>query len=165
MWKDESAETRARFRDIADHMKRQHMIEHPDYQYVPRRPGAAKRQSVRAQDCWCISRDINGGAQLYFHAVLKGDGLIDINDHFVSVLNNLDALHGPNGLAPMNTFSVVPDAMQPSEEPGNVVLNPLNLPQVVSDLSPIGTDWFGPGFLYSEVDGLLHLEGAEANMV
>lgn len=162
MWKEESAETRARFREIAEHMKREHMIQHPDYQYSPRRPGT-KRVSVRAHDCWCLSRDIlGGGASLFFHATAtsEGDGTLDINDNLVSLMNQQGAIQGPNGIARMPQFTVIPPAMRLASALNGVSIADLGLPQNITDFAPIEPDWFGPGFLYNEVNDLMRLDGA-----
>lgn len=162
MWREESAETRARFREIAEHMKREHMIQHPDYQYSPRRPGT-KRVSVRANDCWCLSRDsFGGGASLFFHATtgIDGDGWIDINDNLVSLMNHNEAIQGPNGVASQPRFTVIPPEMRATSALNGVSIEDLDLPKHITDFAPIEPDWFGPGFLYNEVNDLIHLDGA-----
>ncbi|KAI8899577.1 high mobility group box domain-containing protein, partial [Globomyces pollinis-pini] len=37
MWKQESAETKARFASLAEQEKKAHMLKYPDYKYRPRK--------------------------------------------------------------------------------------------------------------------------------
>jgi len=43
-WKNEDDETKASWTEKAEEVKRQHEIEHPDYQYTPRKPSEKKRR-------------------------------------------------------------------------------------------------------------------------
>ena len=46
-WKKESESTKARFITMAKQLKARHQIEHPDYQYQPRKPSEKKRRMTR----------------------------------------------------------------------------------------------------------------------
>ena len=43
-WKSESDEVKARYKQLADNIKTKHMLDHPDYQYAPRKPSEKKRR-------------------------------------------------------------------------------------------------------------------------
>lgn len=44
---NESEEVRARYTELAEILKRKHAIDHPDYQYAPRRPNQRRRRQPR----------------------------------------------------------------------------------------------------------------------
>lgn len=46
-WKDEKESTKARYINLAQKLKVKHFIEHPDYQYQPRKPSEKKRRMTR----------------------------------------------------------------------------------------------------------------------
>lgn len=46
-WKNETEEVRARYTELAEILKRKHAIDHPDYQYAPRRPSQRRRRASR----------------------------------------------------------------------------------------------------------------------
>ena len=46
-WKDEKESTKARYISLAQKLKVKHFIEHPDYQYQPRKPSEKKRRMTR----------------------------------------------------------------------------------------------------------------------
>lgn len=46
-WKNETESTKARYIGLAQKLKVKHFIEHPDYQYQPRKPSEKKRRMTR----------------------------------------------------------------------------------------------------------------------
>ena len=46
-WRDESEEVKDRFKALAEELKKQHLRDHPDYQYQPRKPTEKKRRMTR----------------------------------------------------------------------------------------------------------------------
>lgn len=46
-WKDETEDTKARYISLAQKLKAKHFLEHPDYQYQPRKPSEKKRRMTR----------------------------------------------------------------------------------------------------------------------
>ena len=46
-WKDEKESTKARYISLAQRLKLKHFVEHPDYQYQPRKPSEKKRRMTR----------------------------------------------------------------------------------------------------------------------
>ena len=46
-WQSESDAVKDEFRALAEKLKRQHFLEHPDYQYRPRKPSQKKRRMTR----------------------------------------------------------------------------------------------------------------------
>ena len=46
-WKNETESTKARFISLAQKLKVKHYLEHPDYQYQPRKPSEKKRRMTR----------------------------------------------------------------------------------------------------------------------
>lgn len=46
-WKDEIESTKARYISLAQKLKVKHFLEHPDYQYQPRKPSEKKRRMTR----------------------------------------------------------------------------------------------------------------------
>jgi len=49
-WNNESDAVRQKYTMLADELKRKHAIEHPDYQYAPRRPSERKRRATRVRN-------------------------------------------------------------------------------------------------------------------
>lgn len=47
LWKNESEEIKAHFRELAAEAKREHALKYPDYQYAPRKPCEKKRRNSR----------------------------------------------------------------------------------------------------------------------
>ncbi|KAF4769003.1 hypothetical protein HAV15_008980 [Penicillium sp. str.  len=93
-WNNESPEVRMQFTRLADDLKREHAIKHPDYQYAPRRPSDRKRRAPRI-------RTRNGGSCYNFNVPDDGS-LIDVDDIFMSDLSNDGLLFGPNGVEPIS---------------------------------------------------------------
>ncbi len=46
-WKNEAESTKARYINLAQKLKVKHFLEHPDYQYQPRKPSEKKRRMTR----------------------------------------------------------------------------------------------------------------------
>lgn len=46
-WKNETENTKARYINLAQKLKVKHFLEHPDYQYQPRKPSEKKRRMTR----------------------------------------------------------------------------------------------------------------------
>ena len=46
-WKNETESTKARYINLAQKLKVKHFLEHPDYQYQPRKPSEKKRRMTR----------------------------------------------------------------------------------------------------------------------
>ncbi|KAJ5425598.1 High mobility group superfamily [Penicillium sp. CMV-2018d] len=93
-WNNESPEVRMQFTRLADDLKREHAIKHPDYQYAPRRPGDRKRRAPRI-------RTHNGGSRYNFN-VPDDNSLIEVDDILMSDLSNDGLLFGPNGVEPIS---------------------------------------------------------------
>lgn len=81
------------FTRLADDLKREHAIKHPDYQYAPRRPSDRKRRAPRI-------RTSNG--ERYNFNVPNDGSLIEVDDIFMSDLSNEGLLFGPNGVEPLS---------------------------------------------------------------
>lgn len=47
MWRDESEPVKKQWKDKAENVKRQHLRDHPDYQYQPRKPHEKKRRMTK----------------------------------------------------------------------------------------------------------------------
>lgn len=99
-WNNESPEVREQFTRLADDLKREHAIKHPDYQYAPRRPSERRRRTPRARtNCLPFVH----GASHYQNADDEfDDQLISIDDKFMSLLSNNELLFGPNGVEPLS---------------------------------------------------------------
>lgn len=82
------------FTRLADDLKREHAIKHPDYQYAPRRPSDRRRRAPR-------TRTRNGGSRYNFN-VPDDNSLIEVDDIFMSDLSNEGLLFGPNGVEPIS---------------------------------------------------------------
>ena len=46
-WRDESEDVKNGFKELAEELKKQHLRDHPDYQYQPRKPSEKKRRMTR----------------------------------------------------------------------------------------------------------------------
>lgn len=96
------------FTRLAEDLKREHAIKHPDYQYSPRRPADRKRRTPRV-------RTNNGSTYYDFDAPYDGS-LIEVDDIFMSDLNDEDLLFGPNGVQPISTSFSHSERIQISDE-------------------------------------------------
>lgn len=94
-------------------MKRKHAINHPAYQYAPRRPHERRRRNVA-----CLTRDksVNAealqfmahdeeGAHFLDNEAVTQSGRIQIDERCLELLNQHDMLFGANGVQPF----AVPD--------------------------------------------------------
>ncbi|KGO71276.1 High mobility group, superfamily [Penicillium italicum] len=98
-WNNESPEVRKQFTRLADDLKREHAIKHPDYQYAPRRPSERKRRTPRARASFLpYARNVSQ----YQNFNDFDDELVSIDDKFMSELSNNDFLFGPNGVEPIS---------------------------------------------------------------
>ncbi|KAJ5124711.1 High mobility group superfamily [Penicillium bovifimosum] len=101
-WKNERPEVRERYTRLADQLKREHAVKHPNYQYAPRRPSERKRRGPRANAETIRYVDQEPAFQ---HALesserIGKDWYIEIDDKLVGMLNDKGLLWGPNGVAP-----------------------------------------------------------------
>ncbi|KAJ5152948.1 uncharacterized protein N7482_009426 [Penicillium canariense] len=103
MWRNETAEVRARFKDLADEKKRLHSQAHPNYQYAPRRPWERARRSpkIHASTVPFISA-FPGGQPRLTEAWNKTNGWIDVDGDFIDLLDHANLIYGPNTVAPYN---------------------------------------------------------------
>ena len=54
-WRNEDKAVKARFETLAKQMKAKHLLEHPDYQYKPRKPSEKKRRMTRRKQAALVS--------------------------------------------------------------------------------------------------------------
>ncbi|KAJ5854505.1 High mobility group superfamily [Penicillium rubens] len=84
-WNNESPEVREQFTHLADELKKEHAIKHPDYQYAPRRPSERKRRTPP-----------------FPYQLPAFYRTISIDDNFITELNDNGLLFGPNGVEPLS---------------------------------------------------------------
>ncbi|KAJ5780952.1 High mobility group superfamily [Penicillium paradoxum] len=106
-WNNESPAIREQYTQLADDLKREHAIKHPDYQYAPRRPSERRRR---------ITRNNTGGLNIlrndpHYQQMLKQAGsgsgneqFLSIDDNFLEMLDSNEILYGPNGVAPLEAI-------------------------------------------------------------
>ncbi|KAI9798912.1 MAG: hypothetical protein M1826_005615 [Phylliscum demangeonii] len=63
-WKTETAEIKARYQELAQFIKEQHRIQHPDYQYQPRKASERKRRKSRRKVAALNSEVVGDGLVL-----------------------------------------------------------------------------------------------------
>ena len=54
-WRNEDKAVKACFETLAKHMKAKHLLEHPDYQYKPRKPSEKKRRMTRRKQATLVN--------------------------------------------------------------------------------------------------------------
>lgn len=100
MWHNESEAVRENFKTLAEEMKRRHAIDHPDYQYSPRRPGEKRPQTFRYPvDRLPFLRGPRANALLNN----APNGLVEINNELIDCLDEMGLIQGPGGLGPLAT--------------------------------------------------------------
>lgn len=113
-WNNESPEVRKQFTRLADDLKREHAIKHPDYQYAPRRPSERKRRTTRPARANCPPHARYASPYQYLNAY--EDGSVPIDDTFMSELSNSGLLFGPNGVEPISAPYSHEECVQMSDE-------------------------------------------------
>ncbi|KAJ5427921.1 High mobility group superfamily [Penicillium cf. griseofulvum] len=108
-WNNETPEVRRQFTRLANDLKREHAIKHPDYQYAPRRP-EDRRRRTRPRATATVD-DFQSDPTEEFD-----DNLIPIDDEFMSILSNNGMLFGPNGVEPLPAPYSYGDRMEISNE-------------------------------------------------
>ncbi|KAJ5639777.1 uncharacterized protein N7484_007639 [Penicillium longicatenatum] len=158
-WRSETEETRQRWHALAAQVKKQHALAFPDYQYSPRRPGErlTRRARVPAEAVGLIGDTRRGTNRL--QDTIQGDGpnpwdsngLIDIDQEFLSMLDQHDMLAGPNGIdisyAQNQDFTAMVNT-QVRREPIETLRTP-----------PLQGDEFGSMFSEESMNALLNLDG------
>jgi hypothetical protein len=101
-WNNERPEIRARYTRLAEDLKREHAIKHPDYQYAPRRPSERKRRAsrVNAKALGYVDRDPVYQEALKNSEFIGEEQYIPVDDKLVNMLNDRGLLWGPTGVAP-----------------------------------------------------------------
>jgi hypothetical protein len=100
-WNAESTAVRQRYTSLADHLKRQHAIDHPNYQYAPRRPSERKRRATRARS---NNLTASGAEELFGSSQFtspNGDYSVSVGGNFMGV-NDQDILFDPHSAAPFS---------------------------------------------------------------
>ncbi|KAJ5271308.1 High mobility group superfamily [Penicillium chrysogenum] len=101
-WNNESPEVREQFTHLADELKKEHAIKHPDYQYAPRRPSERKRRTPRSRaNCLPFVQADSHYEDMFDDADFE-DRTISIDDNFITELNDNGLLFGPNGVEPLS---------------------------------------------------------------
>ncbi|KAJ5372202.1 High mobility group superfamily [Penicillium concentricum] len=117
-WNNETPEVRQQFTRLADDLKKEHAIKHPDYQYAPRRPSERRRRIPRIRTSYTTS---DNDYQYPCTAAIDFDEdfdehLIPIDDNYLSDLSNNGLLFGPNGVEPLPAPYSYGDRMEISNE-------------------------------------------------
>ncbi|KAJ5555549.1 High mobility group superfamily [Penicillium sp. DV-2018c] len=101
-WNNERPEVRARYTRLAETLKREHAIKHPDYQYAPRRPSERKRRATRvtAKTIGYVDQDPIFQSALSRSQFIGEEQYIPIDDKLLNMLDDKGLLYGPNGVAP-----------------------------------------------------------------
>ncbi|KAJ5154165.1 High mobility group superfamily [Penicillium coprophilum] len=116
-WNNETPEVRQQFTRLADDLKKEHAIKHPDYQYAPRRPSERRRRAPRIRTNYQPFR--NDDSQCIGGVDFDEDfdeHLIAIDDDYLSELSNNGILFGPNGVEPLPAPYSYGDRMEISNE-------------------------------------------------
>ncbi|KXG45749.1 High mobility group, superfamily [Penicillium griseofulvum] len=108
-WNNETPEVRHQFTRLANDLKREHAIKHPDYQYAPRRP-EDRRRRTRPRAAAAIAAMESDPTEEF------DENLIPIDDEFMSTLSDTDMLFGPNGAEPIPAPWPYYDRMEISNE-------------------------------------------------
>ncbi|CAG8908761.1 unnamed protein product [Penicillium egyptiacum] len=101
-WNNESPEVREQFTRLADDLKKEHAIKHPDYQYTPRRPSERKHRTPRARASCLPFVEVDSHCQEMTDDLDAEDQLISVDDKYISELNKKGLLFGPNGVEPLS---------------------------------------------------------------
>lgn len=103
-WNNETPAVREQYTRLADDLKREHAIKHPDYQYAPRRPSERKRRTPRVSthDMSFLRDDPNFQQILsQAQAAPDDDHFLPVDDKFMQMLNDKGMFYGPNGVEPL----------------------------------------------------------------
>lgn len=154
MWKAETPDVRGQYKALAERMKQEHALNHPEYHFTPRRPRDIRRRAARvhptcqASDLAFLAGTTAGNAVL---ATQDADGNIAVTTQVIDCLADHGYIYGPNGLAPIR----IPDANN-CPPFSNIVEQQINrrITEPVQFFALDGTE-FGPTFPESEVEALL----------
>lgn len=106
-WRNASEDVKAQFKALADELKRQHAIDHPDYQYAPRRPHERRRRRttarVHTKNLPFLKQDEKDLE--YLKRVTNDNDMVEVDEEFLNILGDRGMLEGAVGLAPI----LVPD--------------------------------------------------------
>jgi len=101
-WRNESPEVRAHFKALADELKRQHEVDHPDYQYSPRRPGERRRRQPRihAKNLKFLGATTEGTRRLVNSYAGPRRGWVDVDDQLLRLFDGHGMMFGPSAVGP-----------------------------------------------------------------
>ncbi|OQE16870.1 hypothetical protein PENFLA_c026G03890 [Penicillium flavigenum] len=115
-WNNESPEVREQFTRLADELKKEHAIKHPDYQYAPRRPSERKRRTPRSRvSCLPFVQADSHYEEMFDDADFE-DRSISIDNNFITELNDNGLLFGPNGVEPLSAPFTHEECLQMSND-------------------------------------------------
>ena len=152
MWRKETPEVRARFKELADKKKEIHGQVYPGYQYSPRRPGAKlRRRRARVATGWVpFISSTQSGLKRINEANSQNRGMIDIDGDFLDLLAEHGVLTGPNGVAPATVPQNLDFEAIVQEQFGHTAIDTVRFP-------PLQGDEFDDNF---PMAAMLELDGA-----
>lgn len=103
MWRQETEQVRAHWTEMADRLRQQHVNEHPDYRYSPRRPNQINRRRTRVPAgsvAHLIANTSAGEQRLRVARQFPNNEIRNLDTAFVESLENGISLYGPNGVGP-----------------------------------------------------------------
>lgn len=131
-------------------MKRQHELDHPDYQYSPRRPGERRRRRPRihANKLQFLGANMEGTQRLVNAWTGRNHGYVEVDDQLLRIFDGHGMLFGP--------CTVGPQPGNNNEDFNILVLDQLDrIPSQDLSFSPLNTNDFDANF---NMDELLNLQ-------
>ncbi|KAJ5118605.1 hypothetical protein N7526_010242 [Penicillium atrosanguineum] len=145
-WKNESPQVRAHFKDMADEMKRQHEIDHPNYQYCPRRPSERRRRQprIRADELKFLGANKEGAQRLTDAWTGSEPGWVHVDDQLLRLFDGYGMMSGPGTVGPQPRYDNFDFTNLVDDQ-----LNRLELPDMA--LSPLSNNEFDAEFNMEEL--------------
>lgn len=91
---------------MADELKRQHEIDHPNYQYCPRRPSERRRRQprIRADQVRFLGATKEGSQRLTSSWDGPEPGWLAVDDHLLQLFDGYGMMSGPGTVGPQPRY-------------------------------------------------------------
>lgn len=129
-WKNETENTKARYISLAQKLKVKHFLEHPDYQYQPRKPSEKKRRMTRRKAAALAeSEQVESSSSV--NAASAG-GTPSSAEQSTTIVPDLPKTSGGNVVLELGDQALDDEAFAAMLEKYNQSLPPANTPTTVA---------------------------------
>ena len=130
-WKNETEDTKARYINLAQKLKVKHFLEHPDYQYQPRKPSEKKRRMTRRKAA-ALAESEQAKSSSSANTISASDDTPSSTEHSTAMIPDLPKTLGGNAVLELGDETMDDEAFAAMLEKYNHSIPPANTPNAVA---------------------------------